>query len=176
MHSRAIDITGQRFGRLVAIEPTHVRTGAVTHTAWVCRCDCGSTTTVRTRSLRLGESQSCGCFQKELTAARFTRHGATRVGRRWPEWGVLRGMIHRCHDPKHSGFKWYGARGISVCDRWRFGEGGRSGFECFVADLGRRPSSDLSIDRIDNDGNYEPGNCRWATPAEQVHNSRRYLP
>lgn len=170
-----IDIAGHRFGRLVAVSPTSIRSPkGVLATAWVCSCDCGQTITVRTRSLRSARSSSCGCLQKELTVARFSKHGATTVKARWPEWNVWRAMINRCHSPKNRAFKWYGARGISVCDRWRFGDGEKTGFECYIADLGRRPSPELTVDRRDNDGNYEPGNCRWATAKEQVHNSRRY--
>lgn len=86
-------------------------------------------------------------------------------------------MIHRCHNEKSDRYCWYGARGIKVCDRWRFGEGGQSGIECFVSDieseLGGKPSSKHTLDRRDNDGNYEPGNMRWATPKEQSRNTRR---
>lgn len=79
-------------------------------------------------------------------------------------------MITRCHNPRSSQFKNYGGRGIAVCDRWRFGGGGASGFECFIADVGRRPDRSLSIDRRDNDKGYAPGNCRWATPIQQARN------
>jgi len=89
------------------------------------------------------------------------------------EYAALRSAVNRCHREKDAGFIRYGARGISVCERWRFGEGGRSGFECFLEDMGRKPSPELSLDRINNDGNYEPGNCRWATDHEQRTNTRR---
>jgi len=83
-------------------------------------------------------------------------------------------MLARCYNERTKRFKHYGGRGITVCDRWRFGENGQHPFECFIADVGRRPSVDLSIDRIDNDGNYEPGNVRWATDEEQNRNRRNY--
>jgi hypothetical protein len=86
-------------------------------------------------------------------------------------------MISRCKNPKNIGYKNYGGRGIRVCDRWRFGEDGKSGYECFISDVGRRPSSDHSIDRYpDNDGNYEPTNVRWATRKEQRDNQRPRKP
>jgi hypothetical protein len=81
-------------------------------------------------------------------------------------------MIRRCYRPETESFKYYGARGIGVCDRWRYGEGGLSAFQCFIADMGRRPSKDLSIDRENNDGDYSPDNCRWATSVEQAANKR----
>lgn len=84
-------------------------------------------------------------------------------------------MTARCRDPGRDNFKYYGGRGITVCDRWLRGEGGITGFECFLADMGPKPSPEHSIDREDNDGNYEPSNCRWATQTEQVANSRKVL-
>jgi hypothetical protein len=82
-------------------------------------------------------------------------------------------MINRCYRPTTGNFHNYGGRGITVCDRWRFGEGGLSGFECFIGDMGRRPDPALSVDRINNDGDYEPANCKWATAKEQANNRRR---
>lgn len=172
----ATNLVGDRFGRLVVLERAPPRAGRTGKARWHCRCDCGAGHMVEGGYLRSGKSKSCGCPQRELVAARKTRHGATTRAARWPEWAVWHSMISRCHRPKTQSFERYGARGIAVCDRWRFGEGAVSGFECFIADMGRRPSADLSIDRINNDGNHEPSNCRWATAAQQIANRRRRGP
>jgi hypothetical protein len=124
----------------------------------LCRCTCGTQHVVATASLRTGLSTSCGCLWRET----ITKHGM------WarPEYKVWAAMIQRCHNPRVKPYANYGGRGIQVCDRWR-----RS-FVAFLRDVGRRPSPDLTLDRIDNDGNYEPGNVRWATWTEQAHNKR----
>jgi hypothetical protein len=129
---------------------------------WKCRCRCGIEREVFAFSLINGRSESCGCLKREKLAARETTHGLTGI----PEYWIWAAMKYRCKSPRATHWEHYGGRGISVCERWLK-------FENFYADMGPRPSSDHSIDRIDNDGNYEPGNCRWATQPEQTRNCSR---
>jgi hypothetical protein len=164
-------ISGQRFGRLVAICKTQ-RPASISDTAayWLFRCDCGTERVIRAKDVRTGKTQSCGCYHAEIAAQRKLKHGHTRrLGDKRahsPEYLVWNGMWARCTNRSSVGYAKYGARGITVCERWR-------DFGAFYADMGPRPSSDHSIDRIDNDGHYEPSNCRWATKEQQSNNQRR---
>jgi hypothetical protein len=152
----ALDIVGRRFNRLVVT----ARAGIDDHerAMWRCVCDCGTERIVGGFRLRSGHTKSCGCLRDDKVRARVTTHGKSRT-KTHNSWV---GMLQRCRYPKHSQFARYGGRGILLCDRWLK-------FENFLADMGERPVG-TSLDRIDSNGNYEPGNCRWATGVEQASN------
>lgn len=151
-----IPAVGQKFGRLTAVEAT-------TGLKWRFRCDCGVEVERVRATVVGGNTKSCGCLRREVVIAKNTNHGLVghSLYQRWA------GMIQRCTNPNHVGWLNYGGRGIKVCDRWL------GSFESFLADMGECPSGEHSIEREDSDGNYEPGNCKWATSAEQSRNTKR---
>lgn len=163
-----IDLTGQRFGRWLVLAFDHAQSA----TFWQCRCDCGTARTVSGDSLRRGRSTNCGCFAREKTAQQakrlFTTHGHTTNHSTSPEYRSWYAMIQRCKNPKRVGFKNYGGRGITVCRRWE------KSFPAFLADMGLKPTRAHTINRKNNEGNYTPRNCHWATKKEQANNSRRW--
>lgn len=163
----SVDIAGERYGRLVALErlPPRHRRG---YTLWRVRCDCGVEKAVQLCNLRNGHTKSCGCAKPGIISAARRRHGhASPTKGLTATYNTWRAMRDRCHLPKSTQYRWYGARGIVVCERWR------NSYEAFLADMGERPEG-RTIDRINPDGNYEPANCRWATRLEQSRNQRRY--
>ena len=159
---RVKDITGQRFGRLTVLEFEYTLDSAA---RWLCECDCGALVLVRSNHLQRGRTRSCGCFQKEcitgLGRDSATHHDCPRGKSRPPLYNSWANMIQRCTNPRNSSYKWYGARGISICDEWRE----YSKFREWALNSGWEPG--LTIERIDLDKGYEPSNCKWITPQEQ---------
>lgn len=153
--SPLIDRTDQRYGRLTAT--ALVGRASNGDALWCCRCDCGAAVDVSASNLRTGNTRSCGCLKREAL------HGHARRGRISPEYWAYVNARQRCTNPRFSGFEYWGGRGIE----FRY-----SSFDEFLADIGPKPSPELTLDRIDNDGHYEPGNCRWATRAVQIANQR----
>ena len=150
MNKLCIDLTGQTFGRWRVVRKAPVMShGAM----WICECQCGSVKSVTAASLRRGESTSCGCSV------------VNAVGARHPLYNTWQAVMRRCYRPSARGFDRYGGRGITVCERWY-------SLPNFIADMGPKPTPEHTVDRIDSKGNYEPSNCRWASPIEQGRNKQ----
>lgn len=153
------DLAGRRFGRLEVL--SRGENTKAQKARWNCRCDCGKSTLAIGASLLNGHTQSCGCLKDEKTSARFKKHGEANKTRAYRIW---KGMISRCRNPKATSFKWYGALGVDVCERW-------NSYANFIADMGEPPEG-TSLERDRPADHYGPDNCRWATALEQSRNTK----
>ena len=157
---KIIDLTGQRFGRLVVVKRVDNKGQ---HPAWLCKCDCGNECIVTGSHLKSGHSQSCGCLQKERTSKSRKRHGLCDSR----QYSIWTNMKSRCSNQEDHAYKYYGGRGITVCDEWK------SDFQAFYYwAMANGYQDNLTLDRIDVNGNYEPSNCRWVSMKEQSLNKR----
>lgn len=170
--AKSIDLTGQRYGRLVVVDYYKSKKDAKGKPIryWKCRCDCGNIVNTCTNNLRRGNTKSCGCLRRDKTRQINYKHGQKET-RLYQIWGSMK---KRCYNAKHNSFNNYGGKGISVCDEW-LGEHGFENFHKWAIE--NNYSDELTLDRINTQGNYTPDNCRWATWTEQENNrsNNRYF-
>lgn len=161
---KKLDLENKRFGRLTAIKqvsaPSHVKPK---RRHYLCKCDCGAVRVVSVSHLTSGHTKSCGCLSKEMASDR-AKHGYYGT----TEYASWYSMKKRCLNKNYKEYQYYGGRGINICERWL-------DFENFIQDMGKKPSPSHSLDRIDNAGNYEPRNCRWASKTKQGNNKRNNI-
>lgn len=161
-HSKVVDLTGKEYGRLKVI--SFSRLDHTSRSVWVCLCSCGTRKEISAASLRSGMAKSCGCYKREVASRTRRTHGLSKKGGAYNSW---LSMKVRCLKPKSRAWPYYGGRGIKIFDGWI------NSFESFLSHVGERPGPEYSLDRIDVNGNYEPGNVRWATKLEQQRNKRK---
>lgn len=163
VRSVRIEETGKLYGALTVL--AYSDTSPDREARWMCQCSCGQITVVRGSELREGRTKSCGCRRAFANQER-TKHGNAKRGKATVEYRAWLRLLNRCYDKTSPDYPAYGGRGITVCERWR------TSFQSFLSDMGPRPHNKSSIDRENNDGGYEPNNCRWADSAQQARNKR----
>jgi hypothetical protein len=160
------DLTGKQFGKLIVLK--YLRSTIAGVSIWKCACECGKQVDVYYGNLTQGHSQSCGCFAIDIRKNKALKHGHLINYKQSPEYSSWAHAKSRCCNLKNRDYKNYGGRGIKMCNSWL------NSFSNFLLDMGKRPTADHSIDRINNDGNYTPTNCRWATKSIQMTNRRKF--